>query len=69
MDDRLELFKKTKESVLTQDADFKWVLSFDEKTPAEIVEEVCSDERMIYTFKDIRTFFDDYKVETPFVIT
>lgn len=42
MKHRLELFKATKESVLSQDAAFDWVVSFDERTPIELMDEVCT---------------------------
>lgn len=69
MRDRMELFKKTKESVLSQQGDFKWVLSFDEGTPESDLKKVFTDDRMILTFKDIREAFEDIEVKTEWVIT
>lgn len=69
MRDRMKLFADTKKSILSQKGDFKWVISFDEKTPEAVIEEVCTDDRMISTTKDIRNCFEDIKVNTEFVIT
>jgi hypothetical protein len=69
MKDRIKLFERTKESVLTQTADFKWVLSFDPKTPDEVIEEICIDDRIIPVKVDIRQAFNEIEVTTEFVIT
>ena len=67
MQSRLELFQVTKESVLSQTEDFKWVIAFDQRTPQAMVDYICDDERMIPFYGDIRNVTLD--VSTPFVIT
>lgn len=69
MRERIKLFRATRESVLSQEGDFKWVLSFDENTPDKDIDKIITDERMIATAVDIRNFFDDYEVDTEWVIT
>lgn len=46
MDDRLELFEKTRESVLSQDGDFRWIISFDNRTPESVIDAIVTDKRM-----------------------
>jgi hypothetical protein len=67
MNERFELFKDTKHSVLSQEGEFQWVISFDHRTPPDYIKECCSDPRMVYTFKDLREY--KYVSSEPFVIT
>jgi hypothetical protein len=69
MTDRLKLFEKTKKSVLSQSGKFQWVIAFDDRTPEEVIEKVCSDPRMISTHRDVRDYFEGVKIDTDFVIT
>jgi hypothetical protein len=70
MEDRLKLFEKTKESVLSQEGDFKWIIAIDPKTPADVSEKIFTDTRMIPVDCDIRETFDLFLApKTPYVIT
>lgn len=46
MEHRYKLFQQTRESVLTQDADFKWVLFMDDRTPTRWLYRIITDKRM-----------------------
>jgi hypothetical protein len=70
MKDRYELFKATRESVLSQDGDFEWVIALDGRTPSTFVEKLLTDDRMHVYFGDIRDYFDEYPVkDAEWVIT
>ena len=69
MQDRIKLFKLTRESVLSQKGDFKWIISFDERTPKNVIDKCITDDRMIVTFKDVRECFSEIEVDTDWVIT
>jgi hypothetical protein len=69
MKDRFNLFKKTRESVLSQEGDFKWVISFDERTPANVINKICTDERIIVTHRDVRDYFEGKRVDSEYIIT
>ena len=69
MRERIKLFRATRDSVLRQEGDFKWVLSFDENTPASDIDKIITDDRMIATTKDVRDYFATEKIDTEFVIT
>lgn len=56
MERRIELFKATKESVLSQNVPFSWWLSFDINTPLEVINELCVFPIMYPMNEDIRTF-------------
>lgn len=69
MEHRLELFKACKESVLTQDAEFQWVLAVDEATPQKYLDEIFTDDRMIMYHGNLKEVFNTIKVDTDWVIT
>jgi hypothetical protein len=66
MDERYELFKETRKSVLSQGVDFEWILSFDEDTPKAYVKKVCK-AKMTPIFYDIREH--KFNAEEPWLIT
>lgn len=71
METRMVLFERTKESVLSQNGNFNWVVSLDERTPDRFLNEIFTDERMILTHLDIRHPFleGEIKPKTDWVIT
>lgn len=71
MKDRMPLFEKTKESVLSQEGDFKWIISVDMRTPAKYLKKIFTDDRMIKTELDMRQVFlqGEVKAKTEWVIT
>jgi hypothetical protein len=70
MKERFELFEATRESVLSQDGDFEWVISFDERTPKSYIDKVQTDERIVITYVDCREYFDIEPVtDAEWVIT
>ena len=46
MKHRMPLFERTRESVLSQEGDFKWILSIDERTPFRWLADIITDPRM-----------------------
>ena len=68
MEHRMELFKDSRDSVLSQDGEFEWILSIDERTPDRVVDEILTDKRMKAVTYDIRDSFKDYE-GSEFVIT
>ncbi len=69
MDNRMELFEACKESVLSQEGDFKWIISLDERTPKKYVKKIVTDDRISIVHCDIRDALKDEKIDTPWVIT
>jgi hypothetical protein len=69
MRERYQLFRATRESVLSQDGDFQWVLSFDERTPESHMSKILSDERMIGTTLTVWDYFKEYEPDTEWIIT
>jgi hypothetical protein len=69
MDERMELFEACKESVLSQEGDFKWVISLDKRTPNRYVQKIVTDERMKVVHCDVRDSLKDVEIDTPWVIT
>jgi len=69
MDDRMKLFEKTRESVLSQEGEFEWIISLDKRTPNRYIQEIVNDKRIQIVHCDIRDTFDEIKVEEPWVIT
>ena len=67
MKDRLELFKATRESVLSQGVDFDWIISFDGNTPVSYVKKVCTAPNMFPVYNDVRDLIFDYP--EPYIIT
>ena len=69
MDYRMGLFERTKKSVLSQDADFRWVIALDPRTHDRYVKRICSDRRISVTAEDIRGYFDNHRPQADWVIT
>ena len=74
MDARMKVFVATKKSVLSQNVDFKWVISIDPNTPQEIREKIFTDDRMImHEASDINFIKEIFNgtglVKTPWIIT
>ena len=69
MDGRMPLFEACKESVLSQEGDFKWVISLDERTPKKYIKKIITDTRMSIVHCDVRDSLQEEKIETPWVIT
>jgi len=69
MEKRMPLFERTRDSVLSQDGDFKWVISLDKRTPNRYVQRIITDHRMLVVNCDVRDTFNEIEVETPWVIT
>lgn len=46
MHHRLHYFQSCRDSVLSQNADFRWIVMFDERTPWNWITKVCTDPRM-----------------------
>lgn len=56
MEGRMYLFTKTKESVLSQDADFEWIISVDKRTPKKFIDKIKGD-KITIVHGDIRDVF------------
>ena len=69
MDDRMGLFEACKESVLSQEGDFEWIISLDKRTPNRYIQKIITDERMSVVNCDIRDALKEKKLDTPWVIT
>lgn len=59
MKHRMMYFEHTRESVLSQDCDFKWILCMDIRTPPEILFTMMIDERQEIMFKHPNTYKPD----------
>lgn len=59
MKHRMMYFEHTRESVLSQDEDFKWILCMDIRTPPEILFTMMIDERQEIMFKHPNTYKPD----------
>ena len=59
MKHRMPLFEQTKESVLSQDGDFKWILAMDERTPFRWLIEIITDPRMSMIHEHPKTYKPD----------
>jgi len=68
MKKRLKLFAETKESVLSQEADFEWIISVDKRTPDKFVKKI-EGEKITIVDCEIRQAFKKVKTTTPWVIT
>ena len=70
MSNRMKLFAKTKESVLSQEGEFTWVISVDERTPKKFMDKIKG-EGIVITHDDIRNVFLSGEVtsDAPWVIT
>ena len=69
MEHRLKLFEKCRESVLSQDVDFTWLIAMDSNTPLKYMDQIFIDGRMNPVFCDIRKVFEVAKPNTAWVIT
>lgn len=69
MESRIDLFEKTKESVLSQEGDFEWIVSVDNRTPKKFLKKIFTDDRMRMVHCDIRDTFKDVEIDVPWVIT
>ena len=69
MSARMGLFEATKESILSQEGEFQWIVSVDSRTPVKYLKKIFTDKRMIKVTCDSRVAFDDIKPKTPWVIT
>ena len=56
MSERAELFKHTRESVLSQDAAFDWFIFFDPKTPNDVMLDLCQFPVMYPMKGDVRSY-------------
>ena len=56
MDHRMEYFERTRESVLSQDCEFEWILAMDSRTPNKYLHDIITDDRMTITRKDPRGY-------------
>ena len=56
MAERAELFKHTRESVLSQDAAFDWFIFFDQKTPNDVMLDLCQFPVMYPIKGDVRSY-------------
>ena len=69
MDSRIELFEATKESVLSQEGDFEWIISLDPRTPKRYVKKIATDDRIKIVECAIKETFRYIKPVTSWVIT
>jgi hypothetical protein len=75
MNDRLKVWKKTRESVLKQKGDFQWVIAVDPRTPNEVMDEIEVDDRIRIMFTERGTDIKDYfemnrsALTKPWIIT
>jgi len=70
MENRFKLFEATRESVLSQEGEFQWIIAIDERTPVKIRKQIASDKRITLYAGDIRSYFDDFpEEEAEWVIT
>ena len=69
MDERMELFRETKRSVLEQEGKFRWVISLDKRTPHRHRDEIADDSRIKLITTDIRDAFKEIQPKKEWVIT
>ena len=69
MDNRMKLFDACANSVLSQEGDFKWIISLDKRTPKKYVKHIVRDDRIKIVHCDIRDALKEEKIDTPWVIT
>jgi len=69
MDRRMPLFEETKKSVLSQDGDFKWIISLDSRTPERYVSRIETDERILVTKQAIQHALEGYIPSSDWVIS
>jgi len=56
---RMPLFERTRESVLSQNEDFEWILSMDKNTPNRYLQSIIRDSRMTITHEHPNTYKPD----------
>ncbi len=59
MEQRRELFLKTRESVFNQDVPYEWFVYFDERTPQSVMDDLCLFPVMFPFYGDAREFNPD----------
>lgn len=69
MQKRMLLFRETKKSVLSQGADFRWIISVDRRTPNDYLLEIMGDDRITIIFDDILYAGNHMGREAPWIIT
>ena len=69
MEERQPLFAATRDSVLSQEGNFKWIISVDKRTPEKFLKKIFTDKRMIQVNCDIREAFKEVKTKGKWVIT
>jgi len=69
MDERMPLFEACAKSVLSQEGDFKWIISLDKRTPNRYVQKIVCDDRISIVHCDIRDALKEEEILTPYVIT
>ena len=69
MDGRMDLFDACANSVLSQEGDFEWIISLDERTPDRYVNHIIRDSRMKVVHCDVRDALQEEEIDTPWVIT
>ena len=56
---RMPLFERTRESVLSQEGEFEWVLCMDKRTPNRWLQEIIRDSRMAISHEHPNTYKPD----------
>ena len=56
---RMPYFERTRDSVLSQDGDFEWILSMDERTPNRYLQDIICDSRMAIVYDHPNTYKPD----------
>jgi len=67
MQHRMLYFSETRESVLSQEGDFEWILSMDERTPNRYIQDIVCDSRMAIIHEHPNTYKPDgFTITTRF---
>jgi len=69
MSERIPLFQKTKESVLSQEGEFSWIISVDRRTPHEYVKDIMGDDRIMIMFDEIGCAGTYIPRDVPWIMT
>jgi hypothetical protein len=69
MDVRWPLFAACKKSILSQEGEFEWVISIDQRTPERYIQRICTDSRISIIHKEINRVFEDKRIDADWVIT
>ena len=69
MDERMPLFYKCRDTVLSQGGDFEWVICMDPRTPEMYLRRIVTDPRIIIANIHPMAYFMDKKIEEPWLIT